>query len=125
MPRSQLLSAQLAEAAEAYPGTRASALPDGTHVVEVPLQLPAGWNRSHVTARFVVPIAYPAAQLDCFYVDADLRLANGCMPTNSGMQPINGANLLWFSWHLAQWDPSRDSLLSFIRFINERFRRGQ
>lgn len=72
--------------------------------------------------RFLVPIPYPAAQLDCFYVDVDLRLANGAQPTNSGFQPLNGRDLLWFSWHLARWDPVCDSLLTFARFINERFR---
>src|SRR4051794_4527251 len=92
MARSQLLSAQLTEAAQAYPGTCASALPDGTHVVEVPVQLPPGWSRTHTTIRFLVPVAFPAAQLDCFYADADLRLANGGMPMNSGMQPLNGVN---------------------------------
>jgi hypothetical protein len=125
MARAELFSAQLAQAAEAFPGTRATSMADGGYLVEVPLDLPPGWNRTHAMVRFLVPVAFPVAQLDCFFADADLRLASGAMPANSGMQLVNGDNLLWFSWHLTSWDPLRDSLMSFIRFINERFRRGQ
>jgi len=125
MARGDLIFAQMAEAARVFPGARAVALTDGTHLVEVPMDLPGGWNRANTLVRFVVPVPYPAAQLDCFYADADLRLATGAMPMNSGMQPVNGVSLLWFSWHLASWDPSRDSLLSFTRFVNERLRRAQ
>jgi hypothetical protein len=113
------------ELAEAFLGSEIEALPDGSHVVLVPVALPSGWSREQVTVRFVVPIPYPAAQLDCFYADVDLRLANGVQPTNSGFQALNGQNYLWFSWHLAHWDPTRDTLLTFTRFINERLRRVQ
>jgi hypothetical protein len=119
------LTHQITELAEAFPGSAIVLLPDGSHVVEVPIALPSGWSRDRVTARFVVPIPYPVAQLDCFYVDADLCLAGGAPPTNTGFQPLDGQNYLWFSWHLARWDPTRDSLLTFARFINERLRRVQ
>ncbi len=125
MARPDLLAAQLSDAAGVFPGSTLVLLLDGTHIVHVPMDLPPGWNRQCTLARFVVPVPYPAAQLDCFYADADLRLANGDMPTNSGPQPINGESMLWFSWHLTRWDPTRDSLLTFIRFINERLRRAQ
>ena len=115
----------MADLTGVFPGSGIAPLPDGSHVITVPMSLPAGWSKSNTTARFLVPIPYPAAQLDCFYLDLDLRLAGGGQPTNSGFQPLNGEDLLWFSWHLARWDPSQDSLLTYVRFINERLRRVQ
>ena len=72
------------------------------------------------------PRALPGrAPPDCFYADPGLRLAGGGMPTNSGLQPLAGQPLMWFSWHVASWNPARDTLLGYIRFIAERLRRAQ
>lgn len=97
-------------------------LPDGTTVVAAPMRLPAGWNRDQVTVEFVLPIPYPNAQPDCFYADADLRLAGGAMPTNTGQQMLDGQARLWFSWHLATWTPGVDNIHTYLRFIESRFR---
>lgn len=45
------------------------------------MNLPSGWSHDRVVVRVVVLIPYPAAQLDCFYADADL--ATDSMPTGS------------------------------------------
>ena len=46
------------------------------------------------------------------------------MPNASGMQaiPETAELLLWFSWHVGQWSPNRDSLLTYERVIRNRFR---
>lgn len=94
---------------------------DGSLVVEVPeLALPPGWSLPSVTVRWVLSPAYPAAQPDCFFADAELRLASGAMPINSGHQELQGRQLLWFSWHVQGWRPGRDDLLSYLRFIESR-----
>src|SRR5712691_5121090 len=124
MARSELLAEQLASVGKVYPDAAIHPVGDGTHVVRVRLPLCAGWNAASTLVRFVVPIPYPAAQPDCFWTDPDLRLANGAMPTNSGMQPLAGEQMMWFSWHLASWNPTRDSLLCYVRFIAERLRRA-
>jgi hypothetical protein len=98
--------------------------PDSTTLVTLPeVPLPPGWSASTTTVWFVVPVGYPAAQPDCFWVDADLRLANGSLPSNSGAQsvPVVGAPALWFSWHLSARRPSHDSLITYARFIARRF----
>jgi E2/UBC family protein E len=125
MARREVLDEQMAAVAGAYPGAAIQANGDGTHIVSVPLPLRAGWNAASTLARFLVPIPYPAAQPDCFYADPGLRLASGAMPANAGLQPLAGQQLLWFSWHLASWNPARDSLLGYVRFIVERLRRAQ
>jgi hypothetical protein len=44
------------------------------------------------------------------------------MPANSGMQVLDGQQLLWFSWHLTTWCPSRDTVASYLRFVESRLR---
>lgn len=94
---------------------------DGTLIVEVPdVVLPAGWSMPSTIVRWVLSPGYPAAQPDCFFADADLRLANGAMPVNSGLQQLQGRQLLWFSWHVQGWRPGHDDLVSYLRFIESR-----
>lgn len=100
-------------------------LPNGTFLVTIPaLILPAGWNNALTTVKFVIPVGYPLAKPDCFWVDAGLRLASGATPQNTGSNPIPGAAgpQLWFSWHVATWSPSRDTLLTYVRVIQNRFK---
>lgn len=124
MAREDLLQRQLAALECSYPGAQLRLAADGSHVVTAPVPLPPGWSDKRTTVAFVVPHAYPAAQLDCFYADPHLRLAGGAMPANSGIQPLEGQPHLWFSWHLQQpWNPMQHSLLTYIRFITERLAR--
>lgn len=92
-------------------------------VIEVPgVMLGPGWCRAATRVWFVVPVGYPGAQPDCFWADADLRLATGGLPQNSGPQPIPGTTHqgLWFSWHLASWRPATDDVCTYLRFILRR-----
>lgn len=93
---------------------------DGSSIVAVDVDLPEGWNRTRVRVRFVLPVAFPSAQPDCFFVDLDLRLADGNMPMNSGVQQLDGEDLLWLSWHLSTWSPSTDNTATYLRFIERR-----
>lgn len=125
MAREDLLQRQLSALAACHPGAELRETADGTYVVQVPLELPAGWSCEQTEVAFVVPHAYPSAQPDCFFADEGLRLAGGAMPANSGFQPLDGQSRLWFSWHLQQpWNPSSHTLLTYIRFITKRFNRA-
>jgi hypothetical protein len=125
MARREVLDEQMGAVTQAYPDAAIREVGDGTHIVSVRLPLCVGWNAASVLVRFLVPIPFPAAPPDCFYADPGLRLAHDAMPTNTGPQPLAGQQLLWFSWHLASWNPARDTLLSYVRFIAERLRRAQ
>lgn len=122
------VEAQLEAVRASFPGASAARRGDGTVLVTVPdVPLPPGWNAASTAIFFLAPAGYPAAQPDCFWADASLRLASGMMPQASNMTPIPGeANpRLWFSWHLTGgWNPMRDSLLSYVRTIQGRFARG-
>jgi hypothetical protein len=125
MARREVLDEQMTAVSEAYWGAAIQEAGDGTHIVSVQLPLCAGWNAASALVRFLVPIPFPAAPPDCFYADPGLRLANGALPTNTGSQLLAGQQLLWFSWHLASWNPARDTLLGYVRIIAERLRRAQ
>jgi hypothetical protein len=98
-------------------------LPDGTTLVTlIDVPLASGWNQVTTTVNFVVPTGYPVAKPDCFYADGELRLANGAMPQSSRLEvlPGTGESRLWFSWHVSSWNPSTDTLITYLRVIQRR-----
>ena len=110
-----------------YPNLQHGENYDWVMVPDFPL--PGGWNREQTKLLILIPLTYPHAAPDNFYVESGLRLSNGNTPSNysegAGV-PIGGA---WgcFSWHPEIWRPSPsikdgDNLLSFIRSINIRLR---
>jgi Prokaryotic E2 family E len=95
----------------------------GQWLISVPsVPVPRGWTKAVVTVHFFVPVGYPHANPDCFYVDEDLRLANGTMPQNAGQQAVEGfGTLLWFSYHLSRpWKPGRDRLRTWVATVRGR-----
>jgi hypothetical protein len=98
---------------------------DGSGLVLLPkLHLEAGWSANSTDTWFVIPVGYPAAMPDCFWVEPNITLAAGVAPANSGVQPIGGSGPvgLWFSWHLQSWTPGSDDLITYVRFIESRLR---
>ena len=98
-------------------------LPDASHLVIVPaFQLPDGWSKPSVDVKFIAPVGYPLARPDCFWTDSDLRLINGAAPINTGNNPLpySAGSHLWFSWHVASWNPNNDSLLTYFYVIKRR-----
>lgn len=119
---------QLEQLRSRYPAASAEARPDGTILIVVPeVPLPPGWNQGATVVRFLVPVGYPAAKPDCFFADGSLRLANGSMPSGANVQipPGAGETCVWFSWHLATWNPAQDTLLTYLRVASERFKSAQ
>lgn len=111
---------QLAGVLNDFPGTQVIKGPDGSTVVKVPaVGLPIGWNCSSTTVEFLTPPGYPLAQPDCFWTCEDLRLESGAQPKNTALQVPSfcSTQRLWFSWHLASWNGSRDTLRSYMRTI--------
>jgi len=119
-----ILEVQLEDIVRQYAGAKVEARPDGTTLITIPdVPLPPGWNRSQATVQFITPVGFPMAQPDCFWTDAELRLAGGGLPKNSNLQnppPFGGGAKLWFSWHVAVWNGSRDSLRSYLAVIMNR-----
>lgn len=109
------------------PGATAVRLGSGAQLITIPnYTMPQGWDRQTVTILFVAPPAYPAGQPDCFWIEPGcVRLANGATPqgtNDSNPIPEVGPRGTWFSWHVQHWNPNRDSLLSYFKAIEQRFK---
>lgn len=88
-------------------------------------------NKEKTRLLFMIPPGYPVTAPDDFFVDAELRLANGEAPPNfnNGSRSSNGSEApigeswAWFSWHPNGWRPASeiqdgDNLLSYIRGVS-------
>jgi hypothetical protein len=118
------LQEYVSELRQVYPAATISSLLEGTSLVTVAsVPLPHGWSAPTTDVSFVVPTGFPMARPDCFWASAGLRLASGAMPRNSGVNAAPGSAepRLWFSWHAAVWNPSSDTLLTYVRIIQRRF----
>lgn len=123
------LEAQFEKLKAVRPDAEHRSAGDGTSLItvrDVPTGPPGKWNRNAVTAHMLVPLGYPQARPDCFWTDSDLRLASGGMPANANLQPIPGYQelgaRLWFSWHVASWNPMGDDLVTYLKVIERRLR---
>ena len=122
-----LLEEQIEILRSHYPKVEPRALPSGAVLITIPdMPLPTGWSKDSATIRFLAPVGYPHAKPDCFWSDGDLRLADNSVPQATGFNPIPEAPeflpLVWFSWHTAQWNPNRDSLLTYLNVIRNRLK---
>ena len=111
-----------------YPDATRLSLASGAALITVPrVALPPGWNAATTSIRFIEPLQYPFAALDCFWASGGLRLANGQNPQSSNFNqaiPETQQNGLWFSWHVGQrWNANSDSYLTWMGCIGERVRR--
>lgn len=121
-----LVEDQLRALSILFPGSVGTRMPDNTVLVTVPrVRLPGGWSQQETSVSFLIPVGYPMARPDCFWADPNLRLAGGAMPQNVGVSPVPGTAepRLWFSWHLQAWNPVTDTLLTYVRVIQQRFQR--
>jgi hypothetical protein len=86
------------------------------------VRLPSGWSLTETIVAVIVPVGFPHVGPDCFFADAELRLASGAEPANSASQPLNGRQYRWFSWHPAAWAPGAGALGRYLRFCEARLR---
>lgn len=118
-----ILAKHLGRLRTSYPGAHTEPTSDGMTMLHVPaITVDSGWNRTEVALMIMIPAGYPHVKPDCFYADADLRLASGAEPGNSTIQVLSGRQYRWFSWHLTSWDAAKDGLEQFVRSCERRLR---
>jgi hypothetical protein len=108
-----------------WPGAVATRLASGATLIIVPeISLPSGWSVPKTNVRFIAPNGYPFASPDCFWADPALRLLNLALPQSSAVNaiPETPETGLWFSWHAQAWNPSRDSLRTYLKVVMNRLR---
>jgi len=95
-----------------------------TLVVVRDQSLPGHWNRDTTDILIQVPQGYPLSALDMFWVQPGLRLADGRMPhCGEVLESYLGTTWQRFSWHYppgVKWNPTRDGILSHLRFARAR-----
>jgi hypothetical protein len=73
-------------------------------------------------------VQYPNAGFDMFWVEEGVKLASGALPqAGESIEPYMGRRWRRFSWHLPPnrpWNPSRDSLSTWIATVEERLSKG-
>jgi hypothetical protein len=81
------------------------------------------FNKPRTDLLVIVPLPYPEAKLDMFYVEPDLMLLNGSIPRGAEViEPHMGRNWRRFSWHTNTWNPAVDDLASHVGMIEQRLR---
>lgn len=79
--------------------------------------LPFGYSKQLTRLLLRIPRSYPLGKPDMFWVDPDVRLADGRVPHKASDEVVLGSTWLRFSWHPSKWDPARDNLRTFLAFI--------
>ena len=108
-----------------YPDSTMEKLPSSAALITMAnFQLPTGWSSKTTVVRFLAPVGYPFAKPDCFWIEEHVRLHSNAMPQNSGFNelPEVPGKYLWFSWHIENWNPNRDSLMTYVHVIEARLK---
>lgn len=76
---------------------------------------------------FTTPL-YPNAGFDMFWVNVNLTLKTGPIPKNGdAVEDYLGKKWRRFSYHPYQnkpWDPSNDSIVSYLSYVDQRLGKG-
>lgn len=85
--------------------------------------LPSGYSHAKADIAIEVPATYPGAQLDMFYCDPHLALANGgVLPQTQHAETVQGHSFQRWSRH-RPWDSAHDTLATHLALIDESLRR--
>ena len=83
------------------------------------------WNRDQVDLLVIAQPTYPNAKMDMFWVDPHLSLNSN--KTIQAAQPDNQCGKTWqrFSWHVNDWKPVHDSIITYLRVVDHRLGMNQ
>jgi hypothetical protein len=115
-------AAEVAGVQDRYPQATLEQDGDQRALLVPGVRLPSGWSLAETIVAVIVPVGFPHVGPDCFFADAELRLASGAEPANSAMQPLHGRQYRWFSWHPGSWAPGGGALGRYLRFCEARLR---
>lgn len=118
----KVLNDQIEELKQRFPEAQVTPNPDGSYFIQLDgFPLPPGWSKHDVTLMLVVPIGYPHTRPNGFEVDAELRLANGNVPSGYSQVNYGGKPWLHLCWQPGQpWITEKDGLWKHIAFAELR-----
>jgi hypothetical protein len=91
--------------------------------------LPSGVYNTEMTDLLIFTTPYyPNAGFDMFWVDQALLLKSNTVPQGAGsIETYVGRSWRRFSYHpynTKPWNPSEDSVVTFISYVEQRLKRG-
>ena len=83
------------------------------------------WNRDRADILVITHPTYPNAKMDMFWVDPPISLKNGSSP--GGVSPDSRCGREWqrFSWHVKDWSPAHDNLITYLDVVDYRLRQNR
>lgn len=89
---------------------------------------PLIYNMGSTDLLIFTTAQYPNAGFDMFWTDEKLTLKNGGIPKNAeSIEPPLGKRWRRFSYHPFNnkpWNPAKDSVISYISYIDQRLNKG-
>ncbi len=98
---------------------------DGSKTIVVyDITLPKGWSKNKTSISFDILECYPFCNPKYFSTDLDLRLNSGARPrnTNDILIKFSKKKRLMFLWSVSKWNPNRDTLITYVHVIEQRFK---
>ena len=112
-------------------GFRFQVIPDGPkiYIIFSDFPLPKGlYNTDKTTLLIFTTPHYPIAGFDMFWTDPRLKLKNDSVPKQATeIEQHQGQSWRRFSYHPynnIHWNPSEDTVVRFIEYIQQRLRNG-
>ena len=79
------------------------------------------WNRDKVDILITTHPTYPNAKLDMFWVDPAVALKNnGAQPKSTSPESKFGRSWQRFSWHINNWNPAHENLITYLGMVEDR-----
>ena len=97
-----------------------------THVIVKDFDFPAAYMKRKDNLMFILQAGYPNANLDMFWTEPVVKLANGNWPVNANQHALYGG-VSWQRWsrHFqTAWRQGVDNLRTFVATIRKELSRG-
>lgn len=116
---------QIDEVLAIYHGEARGSAAQGGEVVLRDVALPAGYSVAKADVLIKVPVAFPDARPDMFWVRPPLKLASGAEPQATSLENIGNESWQRYSWHLQPngWHAGTSRLRDFVRAVLARLHR--
>ena len=88
--------------------------------------VPLGYNTPSTDLLLKLPLSYPNGSPDMFWTEEDLTLEGARIPNRAEhIEEALGRQWRRFSWHPQGWNPGRDSLRTYLEFVNHRLAKAE
>lgn len=83
------------------------------------------WDHDKVDLLVMTHPTYPNVKMDMFWVDPPIALKSGAVAKAVSPENKCGKNWQRFSWHVNNWNPAHDNLITYLNVVNNRLGRNE